>query len=120
MDTKDIIAATISGHRVDVYVDHNGDRLLRPPYGGGGYVTEDQWHLLSNTVFHTKTVQDTLEDLKLMEASGTSVFFRFSIKEGKSDKTDIMTPEAARSFLDTAEYLGIQFNRLHMLRAEYF
>lgn len=62
----------------------------------------------------------TLEDLKLMEASDTSVFFRFSIKDGKSDKTEIMTPEAARSFLDTAEYLGIQFNRLHMLRAEYF
>lgn len=62
----------------------------------------------------------TTEDLKLMEASGTSVFFRYSIKDGKSDKTDIMTPEAARSFLDTAEFLGVQFSRLHMLRAEYF
>lgn len=120
MDTTNIIAATINGHRVEVETDFDGNRLLRPPYGGGGYVSEDQWYLLSDVVFHTQIVHETLEDLKLMEASGTDVFFRFSIQDGKSDKTDIMTPEAARAFLDTAEYLGVRFNRLLMLRAEHF
>ena len=65
-------------------------------------------------------IEVTLEDLKLMEASETSVFFRFSIKDNKNNKTGIMTPEAARAFLDTAGYLEIQFSHLRMLRTEYF
>lgn len=59
------------------------------------------------------------KDLQLMKASQTSVFFRFSTST-QSDKTDIMSPEAAENFLNVAEDLGIEFTRLHMLRAEYF
>lgn len=61
-----------------------------------------------------------LSDIDLMEASGDKVFFRYSTTAGKSDKTDIMSPEAARNFLDTADFLGVQFTRLTMSRAEYF
>lgn len=66
------------------------------------------------------TVSDIRSDLKLMEASGTSVFFRFSTADGKSNKTDIMTPEAAESFLDTAEFLSVEFTSIWLGRAEQF
>ena len=66
------------------------------------------------------TVSDIRADLKLMEVSGTNVFFRFSTTDGKSDKTDVMTPAAAVSFLDTAEFLNVKFERIWMGRAEQF
>lgn len=61
-----------------------------------------------------------LEELKFMEASDTDVFFRFSVVGGKSDKTGIMSPASAKSFLETCNYLEVNFSFLQMLRAEYF
>lgn len=66
------------------------------------------------------SVSDIRADIELMRASGTNVFFRFSTAAGKSDKTDIMTPDAASSFLDTAEFMGVEFTRIWMGRAEQF
>lgn len=66
------------------------------------------------------SVSDIRADLDLMEASDTDVFFRFSTTKGKSDKTDVMPPDAARAFLDTAEFLNVEFTRIWMGRAEQF
>lgn len=66
------------------------------------------------------TVADIRSDLKLMEASGTNVFFRYSLTNGKADKTDIMTPHAAAVFLNVAEEMGIEFQRIWMGRSEQF
>lgn len=61
-----------------------------------------------------------LADIDLMEASGTNVFFRYDLTNGKAGKTDIMTPEAARSFIDTAQYMGVEFASIYMGREEQF
>lgn len=66
------------------------------------------------------SVETILEDIALMEASGTDVFFRFATESGKHGKTDIMTPASARSFLDVAEFTGVVFTRIWMGRAEQF
>lgn len=66
------------------------------------------------------TIADIRSDLKLMEASGTDVFFRFTLTTGKSGKTDIMTPAAAESFLDTVEMLGEEFAFIWLGRGEQF
>jgi len=66
------------------------------------------------------TVSDIRADIERMRASGDNVFFRFATAAGKSDKTDIMTPDAASSFLDTAEFMGVKFTRIWLGRAEQF
>lgn len=60
------------------------------------------------------------EDIRLMEASGTRVFFRYTTTDNRSGKTDTMEPVAARNFLDVAEGLGLTFTYLRMDRAENF
>lgn len=64
-------------------------------------------------------ITGTLADIDRMEASGDRVFFRFSTVEGKTGKTDIMSPAEARDFLDVADIMGVAFSRLFMGRAEH-
>lgn len=46
--------AIIDGVKVPVVKMASGKKGVCPPYAGGGYVLEDQWHLLSNMSWVTE------------------------------------------------------------------